>query len=67
MPAETILNASVPPTPTVAVIFAPVPPPPPCPTKMVIVFVVISLIAVCIPAIGSPFGLLVIESPLGYG
>ena len=30
-------------------------------------FVVTSLIAVCIPATGSPLGLLVIESPLGYG
>ena len=61
------MNARVPPTPTVAVISAPVPPPPPCPTKIVIVFDVVSLIAVWIPAIGSPFGLLVIESPLGYG
>ena len=53
MPAETILNANVPPTPTVAVTFAPVPPPPPCPTKNVIVLVVVASTLVCIPANGS--------------
>ena len=46
MPAETILNESVPPTPTVAVTSAPVPSPPPCPTNKVIESVVVAIIAV---------------------
>ena len=41
-----IVNARVPPAPTVAETLAPVPPPPPAPTFNVIVFVVVARIAV---------------------
>ena len=44
VPPDTILNANVPPAPTVAVIFAPFPPPPPAPTFTVIVSVVTAVI-----------------------
>ena len=62
-----IVNASVPPAPTIAEISAPVPPPPPAPTFNVIVLVVVAVIAVCIPAIGSELGKLVLETARGYG
>ena len=62
-----MLNASVPPTPTVALTTAPVPPPPPWPTNKVIVSVVVAIIAVWIPAIGSELGKLVLETERGYG
>ena len=62
-----IVNARVPPAPTVAVTSAPVPPPPPAPTFNVIVLVVVDVIAVCIPAIGSELGKLVLDTERGYG
>ena len=46
LPPLIILNANVPPAPTVAVIFAPVPAPPPGPILTVIVSVVTAVIAV---------------------
>ena len=46
VPPSTILNANVPPAPTVAVIFAPVPAPPPGPILTVMEFVVTAVIAV---------------------
>ena len=48
-----MLNANVPPAPTVAVIFAPVPAPPAGPIFTVIVFVVTAVIVVWIPTTGS--------------
>ena len=62
-----MLNASVPPTPTVAVTTAPLPAPPPTPTWSVIVSSVFAIIAVWIPAIGSELGKLVLDTALGYG
>ena len=66
-PAPATVNASVPPTPTVAVILAPFPPPPPCPTKIVNVSVVVALMSVAIPTIGSPVEELGVTPDLGYG
>ena len=63
----SIVNASVPPAPTIAETSAPVPPPPPAPTFSVIVLVVVAVIAVCIPAIGSELGKLVLDTARGYG
>ena len=44
LPPSTTLNASVPPAPTIAVIFAPVPAPPAGPMFTVIVFAVTAVI-----------------------
>ena len=66
-PADVIVNASVPPAPTIAEICAPVPPPPPAPTLNVMVLFVVAPIPVIMPAIGSEFGKLVLETARGYG
>ena len=52
-PALSIVNASVPPTPTVALTDAPVPAPPPGPTFTVIVLSVTAVIARLVPEAGS--------------
>ena len=62
-----MLNANVPPAPTVAVTSAPVPAPPPTPAFKVIVLSVVAPIPVIIPASGSEFGKLVLETARGYG
>ena len=61
-----MFTSSVPPAPTCAFTLALFPAPPPYPTKNVIVSSVFAVIIVAIPAIGSPFGLLVAETDLGY-
>ena len=61
------MNASVPPTPTVAVTTAPLPAPQPTQAFNVIVLSVVAPIPVTIPAIGSEFGKLVFDTALGYG
>ena len=66
-PADVIVNARVPPAPTIAETSAPVPPPPPAPTLNVMVLFVVAPIPVTIPAIGSELGKLVLDTALGYG
>ena len=58
-PPFTMVNARVPPTPTVAVTSAPVPAPPPGPTFTVIVLSVTEVIVRSVPDAGSV--------DLGYG
>ena len=53
MPGLSIVNARVPPAPTIVETSAPVPPPPPLPTKNVTVSSVVAPMPVCIPANGS--------------
>ena len=65
--AWTIVNARVPPTPTVASTTAPVPPPPPAPTLNVIELRDVAPTLTNEPANGSELGKLVLDIARGYG
>ena len=73
VPGLSIVNARVPPAPTIEETSAPVPPPPPFPTKKVIVSIEVAPIPVVTPANGSfpptpsVWVALVLDTSRGYG